>query len=78
MLANLTQGRFDLLDDNSDGFVTLAEVRAYIDANTETPGGCNAKALTGEAVRKHIGDLFLFALALVALGIARRRPNDTM
>lgn len=69
VLPALTQEIFDLLDTNSDGFVTRAELE-------DEGGGCNCiRNLFGGGAKKQLGDLFLAGLALsalAALGRARR------
>jgi len=73
IINTLTQGQFDLVDGNGDGFLTLTEIREYIDDNTENPGGCGAKSLASETLRARLGDLFLLGLALGTLAVFRSR-----
>ncbi len=59
----LTEGDFDTLDENGDGFLSLAELEAWLD-----PGaGCCEAGNASAKVQRYLGDLFLMGVALMTL-----------
>lgn len=79
-VAGISRAQFDELDADANAAVTLAELNAYIDANT--PGcGCNcskAAAFSKDWFKRSLGDLFLAGLSLFILAasakLGRRNP----
>ena len=59
LYPDLSQDRFDLLDANRDGFVSVAELEAV-----SAPGGCNGPG--------GMADFFLFGIAVFFLDMWER------
>ena len=68
----LTDGDFDTLDQNSDGFLSLAELNAQLEPGT----GCCEAGNTAAKLQHYLGDLFLMGVALMTLvtwtGVTRK------
>ncbi len=73
-VPGISQTQFNQLDADGDEAVTLAELNAYIEANT--PGcGCNcskAEAFSKEWFKRSLGDLFLAGLSLFILAASAK------
>lgn len=79
-VPGISQTQFNALDADGDGAVTLAELNAYIEANT-SGCGCNcskAAAFSKDWFKRSLGDLFLAGLSLFILAasakLGRRNP----
>ena len=71
-LGAFSRQQFSDLDTNGDNLLSESELRAILGEEVETPG-C---ALTTRTVQKHLGDLFLFGLAmtnLAAITVSQRQ-----
>jgi hypothetical protein len=70
-VPGITAEQFSRLDSDGDGQVTQDELEALL--NPDAGCGCRKSALGAEGLKRRLGDLFLFGLAMTTLLALRAR-----